>query len=259
MFSALRKRMSYANVTATLALFFALSGGALAASHYLITSTKQIKPSVLSALKGNAGKAGPQGPQGAQGPAGANGVNGEGKEGKAGTNGSNGVSPEGLEIPVGTSKGTCNAKQGGVEFKGANTTYACNGKNGTTGYQPFLPAGKTETGTWYVLTDVESFGGAIPDEGFAPLSLAIPLESPVEEVNVHVLTEGTSPTAECPGSVAKPAAAAGDLCVYTQEEKDTPLFLVLEPNSTGGVVLDFKGANEKGLAFGSWALTAPEA
>ena len=37
---------------ATLALIFAMSGGAYAASHYLITSTKQIKPSVLGHLKG---------------------------------------------------------------------------------------------------------------------------------------------------------------------------------------------------------------
>jgi hypothetical protein len=254
MFSALRKRMSYANVTATLALFFAISGGALAASHYLITSTKQIKPSVLSALKGKAGKTGPAGPQGAQGPAGAS-----GGEGKAGTNGTNGVSPEGLEIPVGTSKGPCNTKQGGVEFKGANTTYACNGKNGLTGFTSTLPGGKTETGTWYVLTDVESFGGAVPNEGFAPLSFAIPLESEIDEVNVHILTQGASATAECPGTYEKPAAAVGDLCVYTKEETDAPLFLLLEPNSTGGVVLDFKGTNAEGLAFGSWAVTAPEA
>ncbi len=52
MFQQLRKHLGYANVTATLALFFAMSGGALAASHYLITSTRQIKPSVLSSLKG---------------------------------------------------------------------------------------------------------------------------------------------------------------------------------------------------------------
>jgi hypothetical protein len=34
MFSAIRRRATYANVTATLALFFAMSGGALAAGHY---------------------------------------------------------------------------------------------------------------------------------------------------------------------------------------------------------------------------------
>ncbi len=43
----MRKRLTYANVTATLALVFSMSGGALAASHYLIKSTKQISPKVL--------------------------------------------------------------------------------------------------------------------------------------------------------------------------------------------------------------------
>jgi hypothetical protein len=44
MLSAIRRRMSYANVLASLALFFAMTGGAYGASHYLITSTRQIKP-----------------------------------------------------------------------------------------------------------------------------------------------------------------------------------------------------------------------
>jgi hypothetical protein len=43
--------MTYANVAATLALMFSMGGGALAASHYLITSTSQIKPSVQRSLR----------------------------------------------------------------------------------------------------------------------------------------------------------------------------------------------------------------
>lgn len=78
--NSIRRRLSYANIVATLALLFAMSGGALAASHYLITSTKQISPKVLKKLKGNAGPkgatgaAGPAGPAGAAGAAGANGT-----------------------------------------------------------------------------------------------------------------------------------------------------------------------------------------
>lgn len=67
------RKSSLSTVIASLALFFALGGSALAAHHYLITSTGQIKPSVLSKLKGHAGPAGTQGAQGApgaQGPAG---------------------------------------------------------------------------------------------------------------------------------------------------------------------------------------------
>ena len=47
----LRRNLSYANVTATLALLFAMSGGALAAKHYLINSTKQLNPRVLRSLE----------------------------------------------------------------------------------------------------------------------------------------------------------------------------------------------------------------
>lgn len=90
----MRKRFSYANVTATLALVFAMSGGALAAGHYIITSTKQIKPSVLKTLKGKAGAVGPAGKTGAPGPQGKEGPAGStGKEGKEGPPGPTNLSP----------------------------------------------------------------------------------------------------------------------------------------------------------------------
>jgi hypothetical protein len=47
MISLIKKRLSYANVAMTLALVFAMSGGAYAACHFTITSTKQISPKVL--------------------------------------------------------------------------------------------------------------------------------------------------------------------------------------------------------------------
>lgn len=87
-FSAIRARLTYANVVATLALLFAMSGGALAAKHYLINSTKQINPKVLKRLhgaRGPRGAIGPNGlvgPQGVQGPVGHAGI--QGKKGDAG-------------------------------------------------------------------------------------------------------------------------------------------------------------------------------
>ena len=53
-----RFRPTPSGVIATIALVFAMSGGAYAAKKYLITSTKQISPSVLKSLKGAAGKNG---------------------------------------------------------------------------------------------------------------------------------------------------------------------------------------------------------
>jgi hypothetical protein len=77
------RRPTYTAIAATVALVLSMSGGALAASHYLITSTKQISPNVLKKLKGNRGPAGRRGPAGPQGP--------QGPQGVAGTNGTNGA------------------------------------------------------------------------------------------------------------------------------------------------------------------------
>jgi hypothetical protein len=89
-----KRRPSMTTVIACLALFFALGGTAIAAQHYLITSTNQIKPSVLAKLKGGMGAigaAGPAGPAGAAGPAGSTGSEGPaGPQGKTGFTGPQG-------------------------------------------------------------------------------------------------------------------------------------------------------------------------
>jgi hypothetical protein len=82
--NSVRRHLSYSNVAATLALVFAMGGSALAANHYLISSTRQINPKVLKALKAS----GRPGPKGAQGPGGQPGPAGPpGSAGKEGTNG----------------------------------------------------------------------------------------------------------------------------------------------------------------------------
>jgi hypothetical protein len=66
-------RPSPAVLIAGLALLLALGGSAVAARRYLITSTGQIKPSVLHKLHGARGPAGPAGAPGVPGPAGPQG------------------------------------------------------------------------------------------------------------------------------------------------------------------------------------------
>src|ERR1700756_1520265 len=83
----MRRRFSYANVAATLALVLSMSGGALAANHYLIHSTKQISPKVLKKLKGRTGKTGKTGATGKEGPQGKEGVGKEGPKGPEGVSG----------------------------------------------------------------------------------------------------------------------------------------------------------------------------
>ena len=89
--TAIKGRLGTSAVVAV-ALVFTMSGGALAANHYLISSTKQISPKVLKQLRGHAGRTGARGPQGLTGPQGATGSKGptgptgaEGATGKAGS------------------------------------------------------------------------------------------------------------------------------------------------------------------------------
>jgi hypothetical protein len=242
MFSALRRRLTYTNVGVTLALFFSMSGGALAAGHYLITSTKQIKPSVLSALKGKPGAAGANGATGVAGPAGPAGV--AGAKGEAG--------PQGPQGPQG---------EPGKNGK--------NGTNGTTGFTATLPPERTETGTW-------SYSELAGAQVIASISFAIPLAKALEEDAVHWVLQDER-TNECNGSAEKPEAAPGSLCVYEADDQGktlltTPVIIrsgrsIGAPErgaSTAGALLDFGEAQETNenvrTAFGNgtWAVTAPE-
>jgi hypothetical protein len=87
----IRQHVSYANVAATLALLFAMSGGAIAATRGFTAASSSIKAcvgpdGVLKLLAGKKCKkgqtaipwnqSGPAGPAGAQGPAGTQGTTG---------------------------------------------------------------------------------------------------------------------------------------------------------------------------------------
>jgi hypothetical protein len=252
MFSTISKRVTYANVAMTLALVFAMSGGAFAASKYLITSTKQIKPSVLASLKGAAGKTGPAGPQGPAGPTGAQGAKGE--NGAAGQNGTNGEA----------------GKEGAA------------GKNGTNGKEgsPWtaggtLPSKKTETGVWTATLAAGPF--ALASISF-PIPLSKALGGPACEkeeptCSVHYVKLGATVAGACEGTVTVPTAAPGNLCVYEQEGEGAGIVgerVTIVPTSTGvealppgsstgaGISGAVLVAETEGAAFalGSWAVTA---
>jgi hypothetical protein len=268
MSDAIRRRFNATGFVAVLALVFAMSGGAYAASRYVITSTKQIKPSVLKSLQGRAGASGAQGAAGAAGPAGAAGAKGEtGATGPQGPKGEPGAT--GPQGPAGA--------------------------NGTTGFTSTLPAGKTETGTW-------SFDSSSEYVDVASLSFNIPLAEPLGASQVHyILANGKEfisklaeeggytfealPSEACLGSAANPTATPGNLCVY--ETEAAGVFKVHTGNEeesvrgeifpaskyppnfhhetggadTGGAALAF-GAKPVALigslGWGTWAVTAEE-
>ncbi len=121
------RKPSLGTVIAAAAIFFALGGSAMAARHYLITSTSQIKPSVLKALQGAAGSVGPTGPVGPSGSVGPQGpVGAVGPQGPASPTNLSSltiVAGESKSVPkesVGTSVATCPAGSHVVSGGGYN-------------------------------------------------------------------------------------------------------------------------------------------
>jgi hypothetical protein len=265
MFQALRKRMhvSPASAIATLALVFAMTGGAYASGRYLITSTKQISPKVLKSLKGANGK---NGANGANGAAGANGAQGpQGPAGTAGVNGTGTPGATGKEGPTG--------KTGPA------------GPTGPPGPFGTLPSKKTETGAWSAEAWITPSGAA------GAISFSIPLAGALEQTQVHYVdAAGTEEiffnvgalsweqraTSSCPGTVAEPKAESGNLCVYQSNatagfvqghETGLDKAYISIPSSgelasqgaseNGALVEIFESESAPARSYGSWAVTAP--
>jgi hypothetical protein len=276
MFSRVRTHLSPATAIATLALVFAMSGGAYAAQRYLITSSKQISPKVLKSLKGANGKAGPAGPAGPAGAAGPAGVGAAGPQGPAGPAGPAGANGTGVTSKALKAKeGGC--VNGGSEFTSeSGKTTACNGEKGKEGTfgGSTLPEGKTLRG----LYSASGFGEAAkPEPGYgtvhAVANFALPLAAePVthfvtlEEVHKReegkTEAEGAAPAA-CPGTIEEPGAQAGNLCLFEGviENGSLPPFPLVSVTGTPGsgyiglLVTDFTGAKGPILISGSWAVT----
>jgi hypothetical protein len=287
MFQMTRKYLTYSNVAATLALLFAITGGAFAATgggsgsprHKATASTaragshmtlataakKKSKPKSLRGPAGPKGAAGATGPAGPTGPAGATGL--KGSQGNIGNTGEGHEGKEGKE---------------GHE-----------GKEGTTGFTKTLPKGETETGAWITSESREGIQASI--------SFAIPLSKALGADEVHYVNAAGeevyfSPstgfelktTTACPGSAAEPAAEPGNLCIYqgahegvevlnssSEDLAETLIAPASIRSSSGlefvrgagvsgallGIVKEFNtntSKSEEGLASGTWAVTAAE-
>jgi Collagen triple helix repeat (20 copies) len=264
---------------ALIALVFALTGGAFAATgsgsgsatgggsgatgRALALSAKaKPKPKSKTGPRGPAGpagKAGAPGPAGAVGPAGPGGAQGaqgpagaKGETGAAGGAGANGENVTSKTVPTSSEK--CE-HQGGSEFKAASgIAYACNGSPWTAGGT--LPSGKTETGSWIAQP-------APGKEEYTAISFAIPLAAGLTSAQTHF-----APDPECPGTAKEPKANPGSLCVYITLKEGAEVggsggILNLGELGAGagttGAAIKVNGeasASEPPLAFGTWAVTA---
>jgi hypothetical protein len=268
MFSAIRSRITYVNVVATLVLVFAMTGGAYAAKKYLITSTKQISPSVLKSLQGKAGVAGANGAQGPAGPQGAAGKDGSnGKDGAPGAKGGSGAGGKSVVASsVGAGEEGC--AEGGTSFEveGSGVKHqACNGEAGAPGAagSPWVvgeaPSGAVLKGTW-VLPSATATGEN--EEFFTAISSGVPIPTPSVEAGGIAVINAPFGTL-CPeGSPEEPKPGLpGVLCVFVAEKAN-----VGPPNSAnsklklshGGIVMEFNSSGAGVVsAYGSWAYKVP--
>jgi hypothetical protein len=270
MYSKLRRHLNGTTVLAVIAIMLATTGGAYAAGRYVITSVTQIKPNVRAALRGNAGPAGKNGAAGAVGAPGAVGATGpQGPQGNAGSNGSNGSNgSSGKSVVASTFEGSkepagepCK-KAGGSSFEvegSGKKSFACNGGAGS--FPETLASGHSEKGAWSINTSAEEVTEGIT--ATSAVSFPVPLEAGLGKEHVFFVRAAGEDEAECPGSAASPAAAAGDFCAFVGELHAEPIGIqvpsaTLSLSGTGisGAVLKFESTGP-GLSYGTWAVTAP--
>ncbi len=255
-------------IVAVVALVLALTGAAFAASGLTGKEKKEVEK-IAKKLAGKNGVPGASGQNGAQGAIGA-----AGKDGAAGGAGKEGISPVGSNFSSSKTLNSVTCTEGGIEYKGATTNLVCNGVKGATGYTEVLPSGKSETGTW-VLNESSTYGNSA-----VAISFPIPLASEssqgfgFNEAETKEIGEGKPVGASgCSGTVGKPTAPLGKLCVYTAMEVTVGVFgNFVEPRAankeTGGYGVsgailfgpEFAGTPEEPgsvFAWGSWAVTAP--
>lgn len=241
MLTLIRRRLTYTNIALTLALVFAMTGGAYAANKYLITSTKQISPKVIKSLQGQKGKDGTNGTGGPVGPQGTAGVKGEaGPQGPAGAAGA---------------KGDTGApgSQGKEGTKGLAGSQGPAGPTCSASGECLLPAGATETGAWSFRAP-----GDLAAQ-YVSISFALKLTSAPEFIWVDE-SNSSSPgsVAGCPGTAEEPAAEAGKLCVYEYEHEATneatPSTQVVTPTSGITFQIEREEPSRGYRAYGSWAV-----
>jgi hypothetical protein len=267
MFRRIRKHMTPSTAIAFLALVFALTGGAFAASNngrntgIRASASSTLASTAKSKAKAKTGPRGPAGPKGATGATGAPGAAGPaGPGGAAGAKGENGA--------AGATGAT--GATGPAGATGAAGPQGATGSPWTAG--GVLPHGKTETGVWG--TGLTSNTG----QHTFPVSFPLPLENAPEPILVPANQESAP---GCPGrgggtfeegyEPTIPMAEEGKLCVYEmdlesaspetqvfskyQYEEGFREFALVPGASSTGTLVNFNCTAVCNVA-GTWAVTA---
>jgi hypothetical protein len=213
-----RKRLTYANVMSSVAVFLVVAGGTAFAASQLgkeSVGTKQLKKEAVSLTKIN--KAAKSSLKGATGPAGAKGATGaQGPKGDKGDRGEKG-------------------EKGSVGEPGPFPTS--------------LPSGKTETGAFSAGITATAAGQV--------LETAVSFPYPVTGLTaVYVKAGATSTT--CTGTSASPTAPAGFICIYerTGFNVEGGRGVNYPPEAAGFGLYAFSAAPGLAEMQGSWAATA---
>ncbi len=217
---SVRKRLTYANVMSSIAVFLVVAGGSAFAASQLAkesVGTKQLKKEAVSlakikkaavtSLQGKTGPAGPAGPQGVAGP--------KGEKGEKGDKGDTGPAGPLTEV---------------------------------------LPSGKTERGM-YVFNGTRPSGSSYTPN--FSISYSLPLNF---KPKLTFIGQGDPTTPECTGTTAAPTAAPGALCIYESRNDGNPSTGadIETPTEHFGALLYVSaaaGANYE--VEGSYAVTAP--
>lgn len=222
MFSAIRKHLNPATVVAFMALVFAMTGGAFAATGGGGAGAKassSVTPSAAAAKakakpKAKAGPRGPAGPAGKNGATGATGA--AGAQGPAGAAGAKG------EAGAAGATGAIGA-QGPQGEQGAPGAEGAEGPAGPL--LESLPSGKTLKGVYAT----SGYGEAgFPNAGYGLASTGVSFVFPVVLNGgsaggsaFHYIKKGEAPPAGCTGGTFEaPTAEPGNLCIYGEIESN---------------------------------------
>jgi hypothetical protein len=209
---ALARRVRVMQILAIGALVVALAGGtAWAASRYLITSTSQIKPSVLAKIEHSVSREprtqadipGPRGPIGPAGPAGAPGGSAGGVLAPAGFSASSSDVAM-VDQPNAETAGAAVQLPAGYFIANGAVTVSLTDANSDGDYlvtcsltdSPGSGPSTTTTAQWDALTDWRSFALLVPDTAENTLPLTEAIDSPTSASTLSITcdasTEGPS-------------------------------------------------------------------